>query len=188
MTGVAFDPLHCDDKDYRFASVGEDCKILLWDFSVNALHKPKQVKPIFFFLLCKILIIFLLQQRKASIITLHGETNNHQIPIQDSLFNKPSQPPSPLKKFRKRSSIFGNNESTLLLQPIEATQHVKLPTIHPALSKCQVPFLQPIVKQTIHPDPCVDVVYRDDYIITTDRRGRVCAWGRPINATSNSSY
>lgn len=46
MTGVAFDPLHCDDKDYRFASVGEDCKILLWDFSVNALHKPKQVKSI----------------------------------------------------------------------------------------------------------------------------------------------
>lgn len=46
MTGVAFDSLHCDDKDYRFASVGEDGKILLWDFSVNALHKPKQVKPL----------------------------------------------------------------------------------------------------------------------------------------------
>lgn len=43
MTGVAFDPLHCDDKDYRFASVGDDCKLLLWDFSVSALHKPKQV-------------------------------------------------------------------------------------------------------------------------------------------------
>lgn len=44
VTGVAFDPLHCDEKDYRFASVGEDCKLLLWDFSVHALHKPsKQV-------------------------------------------------------------------------------------------------------------------------------------------------
>lgn len=49
VTGVAFDALHCDEnKDfYRFASVGEDCKLLLWDFSVKALHKPKQVKPFF---------------------------------------------------------------------------------------------------------------------------------------------
>ncbi|OAC99066.1 hypothetical protein MUCCIDRAFT_148983 [Mucor lusitanicus CBS 277.49] len=137
VTGVAFDPLHCDDKDYRFASVGEDCKILLWDFSVNALHKPKQVK--------------------ASI-------NSH------SLFNKPLQPPSPLKKFRKRSSIFGSSESTLLLQPVEPTQHV--------------PFLQPIVKQTIHPDPCVDIVYREDSVITTDRRGRVRVWSRPSPTVS----
>ncbi|KAL7326076.1 hypothetical protein PS15p_208466 [Mucor circinelloides] len=167
VTGVAFDPLHCDDKDYRFASVGEDCKILLWDFSVNALHKPKQ--------------------RRASIITLVGEPNSHQIPIRDSLFNKPLQPPSPLKKFRKRSSIFGNNESTLLLQPVEAAQHVKLPTIHPALSKCQVPFLQPITKQTIHPDPCVDIVYREDSIVTTDRRGRVRVWSRPSTVSSYNS-
>jgi WD40 repeat protein len=43
VTDAAFDPLHCNGNDYRFASVGEDCKLLLWDFSVNALHKPKQV-------------------------------------------------------------------------------------------------------------------------------------------------
>jgi hypothetical protein len=42
VTGVAFDSLHCD-KAYRFASVGEDCKLILWDFSVNALHRPRQV-------------------------------------------------------------------------------------------------------------------------------------------------
>ncbi|CAO3621105.1 unnamed protein product [Mucor hiemalis] len=42
VTGVAFDPWRCDEKVYRFASVGEDAKLILWDFSVNALHKPKQ--------------------------------------------------------------------------------------------------------------------------------------------------
>lgn len=42
VTGVAFDPWRCDEKNnYRFGSVGEDGKILLWDFSVQALHKPK---------------------------------------------------------------------------------------------------------------------------------------------------
>ncbi|KAI8885120.1 WD40 repeat-like protein, partial [Backusella circina FSU 941] len=118
VTGVAFDPLHCSGNDYKFASVGEDCKLLLWDFSVNALHKPKQ-------------------------------EHHHQY------------------------------EEQFLQQPSEATQHIQLPTIHPALSKCQVPFLRPIVKQTIHPDPCVDIIYKDDCIVTTDRRGRVRAWSRP---------
>ncbi|ORX91569.1 WD40 repeat-like protein [Basidiobolus meristosporus CBS 931.73] len=41
VTGVAFDPWRCDEKNYRFGSVGEDTKLLLWDFSVNALHRPK---------------------------------------------------------------------------------------------------------------------------------------------------
>ncbi|KAF9322083.1 hypothetical protein BG006_002479 [Podila minutissima] len=41
VTGVAFDPWRCDEHNYRFGSVGEDAKLLLWDFSVGALHKPK---------------------------------------------------------------------------------------------------------------------------------------------------
>ncbi|KAK0709775.1 WD40-repeat-containing domain protein [Lasiosphaeria miniovina] len=41
VTSVAFDPWQCDDKNYRFGSVGEDCRICLWDFSVGMLHRPK---------------------------------------------------------------------------------------------------------------------------------------------------
>ncbi|KAG0169506.1 hypothetical protein DFQ30_003564 [Apophysomyces sp. BC1015] len=44
VTGVAFDPWRCDEKAYRFASVGEDCNLIMWDFSVNALHRPKHVR------------------------------------------------------------------------------------------------------------------------------------------------
>lgn len=43
VTAVAFDPWRCDDKTYRFGSVGEDCKLLLWDFNVGMLHRPKGV-------------------------------------------------------------------------------------------------------------------------------------------------
>ncbi|KAI9827878.1 MAG: hypothetical protein M1826_006184 [Phylliscum demangeonii] len=38
---VAFDAWRCDAGNYRFGSVGEDCKLLLWDFSVGMLHRPK---------------------------------------------------------------------------------------------------------------------------------------------------
>jgi hypothetical protein len=43
VTGVAFDPWKCDEKVYRLGSVGEDCKLILWDFSVSALHRPRHV-------------------------------------------------------------------------------------------------------------------------------------------------
>lgn len=43
VTSVAFDPWRCDEKNYRFGSVGEDCRLLLWDFSVGMLHRPKAV-------------------------------------------------------------------------------------------------------------------------------------------------
>lgn len=41
VTAVAFDPWRCDDRNYRFGSVGEDCRLLLWDFNVSMLHRPR---------------------------------------------------------------------------------------------------------------------------------------------------
>ncbi|KAI5807410.1 catabolite repression protein creC [Peziza echinospora] len=45
VTCVAFDPWRCDERTYRFGSVGEDCRLLLWDFSVGMLHRPKATSP-----------------------------------------------------------------------------------------------------------------------------------------------
>ncbi|KAG9641444.1 catabolite repression protein creC, partial [Aureobasidium melanogenum] len=41
VTDVKFDPWRCDERNYRFGSVGEDCKLLLWDFSVGMLGRPR---------------------------------------------------------------------------------------------------------------------------------------------------
>ncbi|EAW06583.1 WD40 repeat domain-containing protein [Aspergillus clavatus NRRL 1] len=41
VSAVAFDPWRCDERTYRFGSVGDDCRLLLWDFSVGMLHRPK---------------------------------------------------------------------------------------------------------------------------------------------------
>ncbi|KAG9379977.1 WD40 repeat protein [Pyrenophora tritici-repentis] len=41
VTAVQFDPWRCDERNYRIGSVGEDCRLLLWDFSVGMLHRPK---------------------------------------------------------------------------------------------------------------------------------------------------
>ncbi|PWY99541.1 WD40 repeat-like protein [Testicularia cyperi] len=47
VTGLAWDPWRwsSDDRTYRFGSVGEDCKLILWDFSSAALNRPKSHAP-----------------------------------------------------------------------------------------------------------------------------------------------
>jgi len=45
VTSVAFDPWRCDARTYRFGSVGDDGRLLLWDFSVGMLSRPKVSSP-----------------------------------------------------------------------------------------------------------------------------------------------
>lgn len=40
-SAVAFDPWRCDDRNYRFGSIGEDCRLCLWDFNAGMLARPK---------------------------------------------------------------------------------------------------------------------------------------------------
>lgn len=41
VSDVKFDPWRCDERNYRIGSIGEDCRLLLWDFSVGMLGRPK---------------------------------------------------------------------------------------------------------------------------------------------------
>lgn len=41
ISAVKFDTHRCDGRTYRFGSVAEDSKFILWDFSSGALHRPK---------------------------------------------------------------------------------------------------------------------------------------------------
>ncbi|KAJ3529971.1 hypothetical protein NM688_g7778 [Phlebia brevispora] len=41
VSAVSFDDIRCDGRTYRFGSIGEDNKLILWDFSSGALHRPK---------------------------------------------------------------------------------------------------------------------------------------------------
>ena len=44
VTALAFDPWRCDDRNYRFGSVGEDGRLCLWDFGAGMLFRPKVIK------------------------------------------------------------------------------------------------------------------------------------------------
>jgi hypothetical protein len=42
VTGLAFDPVNSTDREYRFGSVGDDGRLLLWELSPGTLVMPKQ--------------------------------------------------------------------------------------------------------------------------------------------------
>ena len=66
------------------------------------------------------------------------------------------------------------------------TRQDQAPTVHPIQSKNQVAFLQPTMVKTVHADPCVGVYFREDVIVTTDRKGRVGVWQRPPPSATSS--
>ncbi|WVW85032.1 hypothetical protein I302_107068 [Kwoniella bestiolae CBS 10118] len=45
VMSIAFDQSRGEARAYRFASVGEDAKLILWDFSAAALHRPRHHHP-----------------------------------------------------------------------------------------------------------------------------------------------
>ncbi|KAI7898075.1 WD40-repeat-containing domain protein [Cokeromyces recurvatus] len=133
VRGVAFDPWRCDETIYRFASIGEDARLIFWDFSVNALHMPK----------------------------------------------------ISAKKRNRGTSVSSVNSSVPITSILATIQERKQPIVHPVLLKTQVAFLQPTVVKTIHGDPCIGIYFREDVIVTTDKRGRVSIWKRPLTSATS---
>lgn len=91
-----------------------------------------------------------------------------------------------VSKIRRKPSIKQQQQHPLFVSPesnkgsyASTAHHFRLPTVHPSPNKNQVPFLQPIAVRSVHSDPCVDIIYREDAIVTTDRRGRIRTWARP---------
>jgi WD40 repeat protein len=41
---IAFDPWRCDGRNYRFGSVADDRRLLLWDFNASMLQRPRAVR------------------------------------------------------------------------------------------------------------------------------------------------
>jgi hypothetical protein len=80
-----------------------------------------------------------------------------------------------------------SSQNTPPLSSILATMQERKPTVHPVQSKTEVAFLQPTMVKTIHGDPCVGVYFREDVMVTTDKRGRVSTWQRPTPTPPNSN-
>lgn len=192
VTGVAFDPWKCDEKVYRIGSVGEDCNLILWDFSVSALHRPRFKQHRTSLSLTKDNTSWRSSKPSAGLDTgvrsmIANGTNplglRPEAALDEQETTSTGSSFSSFSKIRRKTSVkhplFASPESNKGT-PTDSAHHIRLPVIHPAPNKNQVSFLQPIAVRSVHSDPCVDIIYREDAIVTTDRRGRVRTWTRPV--------
>ncbi|KAI8638183.1 WD40-repeat-containing domain protein, partial [Parasitella parasitica] len=211
VTGVAFDRWRCDDQTCRFGSVGEDCNLILWDFSLSALQKPKHPRTIASSppsMLPKTWVppvppvssnsaaasslpsnqqtaLPINIERKKSLKS-HRLFRGFSSPDTASLISTStgsSSTTGSFSRFRKRSSrsnnIFAPSSDFVDDVIVEDQLKQHIPVLHPTLKKNQAAVLQPTTIKAIHADPCLSLMFREQTLVTTDRRGRIRTWGRP---------
>ncbi|KAI9293316.1 WD40 repeat-like protein [Neoconidiobolus thromboides FSU 785] len=54
------------------------------------------------------------------------------------------------------------------------------PVLHPLKSRNQVMMLKPLMAQSVHQDPLCSIVFREEAIITTCKKGHIKIWKRPM--------
>ncbi|KAK3815661.1 MAG: WD40-repeat-containing domain protein, partial [Linnemannia gamsii] len=142
VTGVAFDSWRCDERNYRFGSVGEDAKLLLWDFSVGSLHKPKAQS----------------HQNSLSTMFHHPNTNNNHRKSEDAT------------TVTTRGSVDAERDG----------EGQVVTVARPPERRSRVAMLQPLMATVIHREPLASITFREDAILTSDRRGHIKVWKRPM--------
>ncbi|CAO3645752.1 unnamed protein product [Cunninghamella blakesleeana] len=192
VTGVAFDDQKCNGDEYRFASVGEDCKLILWDFSTKTLHKPRKFKHSASILNSVMetskkgynqLSTSMLQQQYNE----DNKNDNHSDDVDGGNKSKQSDEDEDedddngiiIKRLHKNNLKLSNHQlnKPLHLRKDISSQTPNLPNIHPLMDKTHVPFLQPLVIRAIHTDACIDILFtHDNHIFTSDRKGCIKHW------------
>ncbi|KAK3822294.1 MAG: WD40-repeat-containing domain protein [Linnemannia elongata] len=155
VTGVAFDSWRCDERNYRFGSVGEDAKLLLWDFSVGSLHKPKA------------------QQHQHSLSTM---------------FHHPNACNSRKSEEAGGVTPTATTAATGLRGSVDAEREGEHPVAmaRPPERRSRVAMLQPLMATAIHHEPLASITFREDAILTSDRRGHIKVWKRPARPAASS--
>ncbi|KFA65695.1 hypothetical protein S40285_04825 [Stachybotrys chlorohalonatus IBT 40285] len=96
VSAVAFDPWRCDDRNYRFGSVGEDGRLCLWDFSVGMLHRPRAASMLH---RGSVSSRFTALQRAETANTLHSRMrSNSNLPAADDEDDGIAHPVEPRSK------------------------------------------------------------------------------------------
>ncbi|KAL1976160.1 hypothetical protein VTN31DRAFT_2442 [Thermomyces dupontii] len=160
VSAVAFDPWRCDERTYRFGSVGDDCRLLLWDFNVGMLHRPKTTQgPT--------------RQQRNSVVTTHtyrlnrhrtDSTGNRQRADSDGT-EKPD-PGDDIDKEKGRSEEF-------IRHPVEPRKMTAL--------------LPPIMSKVVGSDPITWLGFEEEYIFTSSLEGHIRTWTRPKENVTNTT-
>ncbi|PQE33203.1 WD domain-containing protein [Rutstroemia sp. NJR-2017a WRK4] len=168
VTAVCFDPWRCDDRNYRFGSVGEDAKLLLWDFSVGMLHRPK-----------------------AGSVRQRGSISSR---FPGSL-QRVETTGTATTRLRSNSNLSNSSQqqdhSGTIEHPVEPRANI--PVLPPVLKYPPTPPIahdEPDAKshdsKLVSEDPLCWLEFTEDAIITSCKTGHIRTWDRPKDGVNES--
>ncbi|KAI9711879.1 MAG: hypothetical protein M1828_001790 [Chrysothrix sp. TS-e1954] len=157
VSAVSFDAWRCDGRSYRFGSVGEDCRLILWDFSEGMLHRPRAVS---------FQIVFSARGAvpdtvyKASIrpsMSSYAAPGNHEAPLHANLSLVDNE----------RNGVESNGAD-----PQDDISHAIEPRAH-------VSMLPPVMSKEVDDHALSWIGFEEDCIMTACRGGHIRVWNRP---------
>ncbi|KAG9013240.1 hypothetical protein FRB90_006110 [Tulasnella sp. 427] len=151
VSGVVFDPLRCDGRTYRFASVGEDCKLILWDFSSGTLHRP----------------------RLGSLAGTHAHRNSLSSQYSLALRGTTGRASLDLADPFVSGAGFGFGFGFGGAPRMSASKY------HPAPSRNEVAVVQPVLVKSVEGDILSSLSITPNAIFTASRPGITKVWTRP---------
>ncbi|CBQ73231.1 related to WD40 repeat protein CreC [Sporisorium reilianum SRZ2] len=158
VTGLAWDPWRwsSDDRTYRFASVGEDCKMILWDFSSAALNRPKTYAP------------HNAGHRRSSV----GLGSTYSLVDKHGTSSVARSPGSVLTGRRISTSALGSGYDRTALTDDTIR--------HPALPRSEVAILQPVVTVEVDGEIPMGVRFAPDKVVVVRKNAAVDTFTRPL--------
>ncbi|GAC97412.1 hypothetical protein PHSY_004998 [Pseudozyma hubeiensis SY62] len=158
VTGLAWDPWRwsSDDRTYRFASVGEDCKMILWDFSSAALNRPKTYAP------------HNASHRRSSVGL--GSTYSLVDKHGSSAF---ARSPGSVYTGRRMSTSTGLASSALATVTDDTIRH-------PALPRSEVAILQPVVTVDVDGEIPAGIRFGPDKVMIVRKNAAIDTFTRPL--------
>lgn len=155
VTAVEFDPWRCDEKNYRFGSVGEDCRLCLWDFNVGMLHRPKAVSA-------------------STSLQGHTDSEHHSLQVTRHRESVSSKVPN----FQRVDSQGLNggrdrSESVATAADTNADDQVDSSIDHPVEPRARTAILPPVMTKSADKDPLSWLAFTEDSIMTSCIKGKL---------------
>ena len=162
VSAVAFDPWRCEDANYRFGSAGEDGRLLLWDFNVHMLHRPRA--------------------SVAAAVAARRQSAQYR----DSVSSQPPPSHPAVARARAESLLVParlRSNSSLTTGSTEGDDSVE----HAVESRTRTAELPPVMARRVDEHPLSWLGFQEDCIITACASGHIRTWDRPKEATVNGS-
>lgn len=182
VSSVAWDSVLCQVGTYRLGSVGQDAKLLLWDFSRDMLHRRSSHRT-------GSGIIKLQSYRRQSGGSASGSGNGSTVSngVQNGSGLSSVWRTGKLSRLRGGTGGGGtasnggtNTDSGVNTEGGDGNRALKLtPVIIAAASRAEVPIVEPVVSHVAHGEPLTDLWFDDAGIFTADAVGYVKLWRRP---------